>query len=99
MKNDLKKITTDKGNLIYSMWEGYKEQSSTKDFLDWLTSKNFAIIDIHTSGHADIETFKKFADSINPKTIIPIHTFNKQDYKTIFTQPIIEIDDNQTIEI
>jgi ribonuclease J len=99
MKNDLKKITTDKGNLIYSMWEGYKEQSSTKKFLDWLTSKNFAIIDIHTSGHADIETLKKFADSINPKTIIPIHTFNKQDYKTIFTQPIIEIDDNQTIEI
>lgn len=99
MKNDLDKITTDKGNLIYSMWEGYKEQSSTKDFLDWLTSRNFAIIDIHTSGHADIETLKEFADSINPKTIIPIHTFNKQDYKTIFTQPIIEINDNQTIEI
>ncbi|MBN1968106.1 MAG: MBL fold metallo-hydrolase [Candidatus Delongbacteria bacterium] len=99
MKNDLLKITTDKGNLIYSMWEGYKEQSSTKEFLDWLTSKNFTIIDIHTSGHADIETLKEFAHSINPKTIIPIHTFNKQDYKTIFTQPIIEINDNQTIEI
>ncbi|MDD3665959.1 MAG: MBL fold metallo-hydrolase [Bacteroidales bacterium] len=99
MKNDLDKIRVDKGNLIYSLWEGYKEQSSTKEFLDWLTSKNFAITDIHTSGHADIETLKEFADSINPKTIIPIHTFNKQDYKTIFTQPIIEINDNQTLEI
>jgi ribonuclease J len=99
MKNDLDKITIDKGTLIYSMWEGYKEQPCTKDFLDWLTSRNFAIIDIHTSGHADIETLKEFADSINPKTIIPIHTFNKQDYKTIFTQPIIEINDYQTIEI
>ena len=28
---------------------------------------------------ADIETLKEFADSINPKSIIPIHTFNKQD--------------------
>lgn len=99
MKNDLNKIIVDKGNLIYSMWGGYKEQSSTKEFLDWLALKNFSIIDIHTSGHADIETLKGFTDSINPKSIIPIHTFNKQDYKTIFTQPILEIIDNQTIEI
>lgn len=99
MKNDLNKITANQGNLIYSMWEGYKEQASTKNFLDWLKSKNFAIIDIHTSGHADIETLKEFADSINPKSIIPIHTFNKQDYKTIFTQPIIEVNDNQKIKI
>lgn len=99
MKNDLEKIFVEKGNLIYSMWEGYKKQTTTKEFLDWLESNNFSIIDIHTSGHADIETLIEFADSINPKTIIPIHTFNKQDYKTIFTQPIIELDDYQTIEI
>ena len=73
--------------------------ASTQEFLEWLTSKGFEIIDIHTSGHADIETLKEFADSVNPKTIIPIHTFNKQDYKTIFTQPIMEVNDNQTIEI
>lgn len=99
MKNDLEKIFVEKGNLIYSLWEGYKKQTTTKEFLDWLESNNFSIIDIHTSGHADIETLKEFADSINPKTIIPIHTFNKQDYKTIFTQPILELDDYQTIEI
>jgi len=99
MKNDLEKIEVTKGNLIYSMWSGYKKQSSTQEFLEWLTSKGFEIIDIHTSGHADIETLKEFADSVNPKTIIPIHTFNKQDYKTIFTQPIMEVNDNQTIEI
>ena len=99
MKNDLEKISVDNGNLIYSMWEGYKEQPSTKKFLDWLKSKNFSILDIHTSGHAGIDTLREFADSINPKTIVPIHTFNKQDYKTIFSQPITELNDNETIEI
>lgn len=89
----------DGGNLIYSMWEGYLLKSETKKFMTYLTNRNFTTYKIHTSGHADIETLKEFADSINPKTIIPIHTFNKQDYKTIFTQPIVEIDDNQTIEI
>jgi len=99
MKNDLMKIRADNGNLIYSMWEGYKEQTITKQFIDWLKSKNFTIHDIHTSGHADINTLKEFADTLAPKSIIPIHTFNKKDYKNIFSQKIIELNDNETLNI
>ena len=99
MKNDLMKIIADNGNLIYSMWEGYKEQTITKQFIDWLKSKNFTIHDIHTSGHADIDTLKEFADTLAPKSIIPIHTFNKKDYKNIFSQKIIELNDNETLNI
>jgi ribonuclease J len=92
---DLKKIQADNGNLIYSMWEGYKEQATTKDVMNWLKNKEFIIYDIYTSGHADIETLKEFADSLAPKTIIPIHTFNKKDYKNIFSQAIRELHDNE----
>ncbi|RPH49076.1 MAG: MBL fold metallo-hydrolase [Desulfobacteraceae bacterium] len=96
MRKDLGKIKTDKGNLIYSMWEGYKEQKTTQQFIDWLKSKNFAVYNIHTSGHADINTLKEFADAIAPNAIIPIHTFHKQNYKNIFSQKIIELNDNET---
>lgn len=99
MINDLEIINADSGNLIYSMWEGYKEKTETKDFLDWLKSKNFTIYDIHTSGHADIDTLKEFADTLAPKSILPIHTFHKIDYKNIFNQKIIELDDNETLSI
>ncbi|MBN1971051.1 MAG: MBL fold metallo-hydrolase [Candidatus Delongbacteria bacterium] len=99
MKSDLNKIITDSGNLIYSMWEGYKEQTTTKEFIDWLKSKNFTIYDIHTSGHADSDTLKELADNLAPKAIIPIHTFNKQEYKNVFSQKIIELNDNETINI
>lgn len=99
MKNDLGKIIADNGNLIYSMWEGYKEQTTTHQFIDWLKSKNFTIHDIHTSGHADIGTLKEFADTLAPKSILPIHTFNKKDYKNIFSQDIIELNDNETLNI
>ena len=95
MKADLEKISTDHGNLIYSMWEGYKRQDYTKNFLDWLTGKNFNIHDLHTSGHADIETLREMAYTINPKTIVPIHTFNKFDYKNIFSQNVLEVADNE----
>ena len=96
---DLEIINVNSGNLIYSMWEGYKEKTETKEFLDWLKSKNFMIYDIHTSGHSDIDTLKEFADTLAPKSILPIHTFNKKDYKNIFSQKIIELNDNETFNI
>lgn len=99
MKIDLERIKAENGNLIYSMWEGYKEQATTKEFMDWLQSKGFTVHDIHTSGHADTDTLKELADTLAPKSIIPIHTFNKQDYKNLFRQNIIELNDNEAIEI
>jgi ribonuclease J len=96
---DLEKIIASNGNLIYSMWEGYKKQPETQQFIDWLRSKNFIIYDIHTSGHADIDTLKEFANTLAPKSILPIHTFNKKDYKNIFSQKIIELNDNETFNI
>ena len=99
MLRDLKSINSKDGNFIYSMWSGYKEQPKTKVFIDLLVSNNFKLIEIHTSGHADLETLKEYANAINPKLLVPIHTNNKKDYKSIFEQPILELDDNQIYTI
>ena len=99
MIKDLEIINADSGNLIYSMWEGYKGKTETQQFIDWLKSKNFTVHNIHTSGHADIDTLKEFADTLAPKSILPVHTFNKKDYKNIFSQSIIELNDNETLNI
>jgi ribonuclease J len=99
MLNDLKSMNTKDGNLIYSMWSGYKDQPETKAFIDFFLSNNFKLIDLHTSGHADVETLKEYADAINPKMIIPIHTNNKKDYKNIFNQAVMELEDNQTYAV
>lgn len=99
MIQDLKSMNIKDGNFIYSMWSGYKDQSKTKEFIDLFVKNNFKIIDIHTSGHADVETLIEYTNAINPKIIIPIHTNNKKDYKTIFNQTVLELDDNQTYKI
>ena len=99
MVNDLKSMNIKDGNFIYSMWSGYKDQPKTKAFIDLFVSNNFKLIDMHTSGHADVETLKEYANAINPKMIIPIHTNNKKDYKSIFDQTVLELDDNQTYKI
>ena len=52
---------------------------------------------IHTSGHASIETLKKVVKTLNPKAIIPIHTFYPDNYK-IFGHNIQQISDGEMYE-
>lgn len=100
MQKDLEHIAeVDGGNLIYSMWEGYKSKPNTKEFIDYLTSRNFNTFDVHTSGHADEDTLKQFVSAIKPKFIMPIHTFNGNEYHKLFLEPIIELKDGEIIGI
>ena len=54
--------------------------------------------DVHTSGHADIPTLKAFADAVNAKRIVPIHTFFPEKFKEMFNNAEIH-SDNETFEI
>ena len=84
----------DGGNLIYSLWEGYKDKGSTKLFVeDIINNRNFKYHYIHTSGHADVPTMKKMVKGLKPKYLIPIHTFNKDEYRKIFNVSVKELSD------
>jgi ribonuclease J len=72
------------GVLIYSQWDGYKKEKAVKDFLEYLEYKGMAIRDIHTSGHADLEGLKKMVEVLQPKHIVPIHTFEGNEYAVVF---------------
>ena len=100
MQKDLDNIKNiDGGNLIYSMWEGYLEKSSTKEFISYLTKRKFTFHIIHTSGHADIESLKEMAEALKPKAIIPIHTFEAGKYKDIFKFSVIELGDGEEMAV
>jgi mRNA degradation ribonuclease J1/J2 len=34
------------------------------------------VVELHTSGHADADTFKRLIAHVNPGEIIPVHTEN-----------------------
>ena len=98
MKTDLERISgIDGGNLIYSMWEGYLKKKDTKQFIEYFEKRGFSIHSIHTSGHADIDTLRQLVNAIKPKSIVPIHTFNAKDYKSIFSAPILELKDGEIV--
>lgn len=66
--------------IIYSMWEGYL----TEKFKNFITQKKLSIETVHTSGHATIQDLKAFAEALNPKILIPIHTFESGQYPALF---------------
>jgi ribonuclease J len=100
MQFDLEHIPNlDGGNLIYSLWKGYLEKPSTKKLVDYLKQRNFNIQHIHTSGHADPETLKQMTAALNPKVIIPIHTFHGDKYKNQFAFPVRELRDKEKYEL
>jgi ribonuclease J len=100
MEVDLKEIhNIEGGNLVYSMWEGYLEKLPAKKLINYLVTRNFTKCYVHTSGHADTEALKQMVNAINPKFIVPIHTFNASDYKNHFSQPVVELNDGDEQEI
>ena len=67
--------------LFYSMWEGYKKQEDTKEFLEFMEEKGVKVISLHTSGHADEKDFDKLIKKVEPEIIVPVHTENSEWFK------------------
>ena len=80
--------------LIYSMWDGY-----LPDVKQFWEKHNVPIIKIHSSGHAYIEELKEFVKAINPKYIIPNHTFYPEKYFELFGSKTKIINDKETVDI
>ncbi|MCL1817412.1 MAG: AAA family ATPase, partial [Spirochaetaceae bacterium] len=91
MMQDLRRISDiSGGTLIYSMWEGYRENDSTKRFLANLAQCGAEITTIHTSGHADYYTLQKMVDTVRPRHLIPIHTFEGSRYQSFFPEVAVK---------
>ena len=93
MKKDIEKADCLKdASLIYSLWPGYLEQAQYRSLLDWLKEKSIPIHHCHTSGHAPLSDLKRFAKALNPKTLVPIHTFNPEMFQNHFDNVQIKDD-------
>jgi len=90
-------------NVIYSQWFGYLKQRNQDHFgseqiASYQNDKAVNFIYAHTSGHATVDDLKKFAEAINPKRLVPIHTELKSDYNVLFKNVLI-LDDNEEINL
>ncbi|HAJ33561.1 MAG TPA: hypothetical protein DCK79_09370 [Candidatus Atribacteria bacterium] len=54
---------------------------------------------VHTSGHAEIDTLKKVVKKLKPGKIIPIHTFHPDKYSSLFNRKIVQVSDGEVFVV
>ncbi len=69
---------------IYSQWEGYWERDSFGSTKEWLAKHSIPKTSIHTSGHAGPKDLKRLVAALNPRKVIPIHSFMPERYIELF---------------
>jgi ribonuclease J len=98
----LKSMLTTDATYIYSMWSGYNEPGEfAYPILEQMQTCGVKITNIHTSGHADIPTLRRFLESITPKILVPIHTFHPEQFAGLFGEfaPVELHRDNEYFEV
>ena len=81
--------------MSYIHVKGYLEQDNIKDFLD-----GYKRLDMHTSGHADIEAIKMVIDTVRPDAIIPMHTEVPEAFiKLVGNRKVILVKDEEIINL
>lgn len=60
--------------LIYSMWEGYKQNAEMDRFLNNIQSMGIKIVSLHTSGHACAQDIQLLKDRVLADEEVIIHT-------------------------
>jgi ribonuclease J len=69
---------------IYSQWEGYWERGSFDNVKEWLLKHAIPRHSVHTSGHAGPADLKRFVAALNPRKVVPIHSFFPDKYPELF---------------
>ena len=69
---------------IWSQWDGYLKQERGLALLAELEARGIPLDHAHTSGHASIPDLKRLAEAIRPKMLVPIHTYEPEQFPAHF---------------
>lgn len=69
---------------LYSYWEGYLKKPDWIQLQDHLKKTGGDFIPAHTSGHIFVEDHLDLVRAINPKWVVPIHTFEPGGFRRHF---------------
>ena len=79
--------------------EGYLQDDSLQKMMKFIKKKNMKFYQIHTSGHAEIDTLEKVVKKLKPGKIIPIHTFHPDKYGDLFSRKIVQVSDGEVFVV
>ena len=77
---------------IYSLWPGYLKREELRSFHAWLDRYDIPLVHCHTSGHASTQDLQRFAKAIEPKMLVPIHSFETKRFNEYFDNVVMKKD-------
>jgi ribonuclease J len=83
---------------LYSYWKGYLAKPDWVELQQQLSEVNGDFIPAHVSGHIYVQDIIDFITAVCPQTVIPIHTFEPEEYKQHFSNVRV-LQDGETFEI
>lgn len=69
---------------VYSQWKGYWDGGGYDELKPWLERNGIEFRSIHTSGHADVPTLRRFVQELAPQRLVPIHSFAPADFAPLY---------------
>jgi len=69
---------------LYSYWKGYLEKPDWVRCQEQLKAAGGELIHAHASGHIYEDDLVAFVNGINPRMVVPIHTFEPDGFKELF---------------
>ena len=83
---------------LYGYWKGYLTKPDWVELQKRIAQVKGDFIPAHVSGHAYVADIISFVNSVNARTVIPIHTFEPAMFKDHFSN-VRQLNDGQPVEI
>ncbi|MBO6027128.1 MAG: MBL fold metallo-hydrolase [Bacteroidales bacterium] len=94
-----------KVSLTNSIWAQYwiQDKPDINRLKEWLAEKpelRKKLLDIHTSGHADVPSLQTIVEHVKPKHIVPIHSEHVESFSSLFPDTtVMEVTDEMSYTI
>ncbi len=85
--------------LVYSMWEGYREEAGLHETLEYFRARGIGAVPIHASGHAYFSTIRKLIENKRPRCIIPVHTEHPEKFTETFGNRVRVLKDGAELDV
>jgi ribonuclease J len=95
---DFANVLPTNSRCLYSYWKGYLEKPDWVQLQESLSQVGGDFIPAHASGHIYVEDIVELVRGINPKQIVPIHTFEPTGFQQHFANVTL-LDDGEPYRI
>ncbi len=98
LRLDFESQFPNQSKLLYSYWHGYLKKPEWISVQEQIERVSGQFISAHSSGHIYIEDVVRFVDTIDARIVIPIHTFESQNFSQLFNSTK-RLCDHQALDI